>query len=96
MLLHNIYRARMLPDEYINEPNVTSKDSRIVLPKKKTCKSVECLSAKDLTQYRAKGSHVSTFMSFYVTGDMTRRVSAPSETEPLDNKTRHIVPVLFF
>ena len=54
------------------------------------------MSAEGFTYYRAKGSHVFTFMSLYVIGDMTRHIGAPSETEPLDNKTRHIVTSLFF
>ena len=49
--------------------------------------NVKTVLAEGFTYYRAKGSHVSTVMSLYATGDMTRRVSAPSETEPLDNKT---------
>ena len=49
------------------------------------------VSVKGFTYYRARGSDGSTFMFLYVTGDMTRRESAPSETVPLDNKTRHIV-----
>ena len=37
---------------------------------------------------QSKGIHVFWFMSLYATGDMTRRVSAPSETEEfLNNKT---------
>ena len=40
----------------------------------------------DQTQRKAfrlteQGRHVSTVMTLYATGDMTRRVSAPSETE---------------
>ena len=57
--------------------------------------------AKDIVRRKAfriteLGRHVSMFMYLYATGDMARRVSAPPETESLNNKTRHNVTAFSF